>query len=80
MKKTICDACDAYFSVSGRLQSAISSSREHEGKYEASHPNLRKLDTGGKSTRKDDSNTNQYEKVVSFPRLLGSRIWNCIKR
>lgn len=72
--------CDAYCSVSGRLQSAISGSREHEDKYQASHPNLRKLDTGGRSTRMDGSNTNQYEKVVSFPRLLCSRIWNCIRR
>ncbi|XP_008283131.1 synaptosomal-associated protein 29 [Stegastes partitus] len=30
-----------------RLQSALSSSREHEDKYQASHPNLRRLDTGG---------------------------------
>ncbi|XP_068461371.1 synaptosomal-associated protein 29 [Clinocottus analis] len=30
-----------------RLQTAMSSSREHEDKYQASHPNLRKLDTGG---------------------------------
>lgn len=32
-----------------RLQTAMSSSKEHEDKYQASHPNLRKLDTGGKS-------------------------------
>ncbi|KAG7221411.1 hypothetical protein INR49_017287 [Caranx melampygus] len=30
-----------------RLQNAMSSSREHEDKYQASHPNLRKIDTGG---------------------------------
>uniref|UniRef100_A0A1A8MBP3 Synaptosomal-associated protein 29 n=1 Tax=Nothobranchius pienaari TaxID=704102 RepID=A0A1A8MBP3_9TELE len=29
------------------LQKAMSSSREHEDKYQASHPNLRKLETGG---------------------------------
>uniref|UniRef100_A0A665X3J3 Synaptosomal-associated protein 29 n=2 Tax=Echeneis naucrates TaxID=173247 RepID=A0A665X3J3_ECHNA len=32
---------------SERLQGALSSSREHEDKYQASHPNLRKLNTGG---------------------------------
>uniref|UniRef100_A0A8C5GKP1 Synaptosomal-associated protein 29 n=1 Tax=Gouania willdenowi TaxID=441366 RepID=A0A8C5GKP1_GOUWI len=32
-----------------RLQSAMSSSKSNEDKYQASHPNLRKLDTGGKS-------------------------------
>ncbi|XP_031161609.1 synaptosomal-associated protein 29 isoform X2 [Sander lucioperca] len=30
-----------------RLQNAMSSSREYEDKYQASHPNLRKLDTEG---------------------------------
>ncbi|KAM6931016.1 synaptosomal-associated protein 29 [Xenentodon cancila] len=37
---------DAY-QVNDGLQSAISSSRQYEDKYQASHPNLRKLDTGG---------------------------------
>lgn len=32
---------------SERLQSALSNSRGHEDKYQATHPNLRKLDTGG---------------------------------
>lgn len=32
-----------------RLQNALAESKEHEGKYEESHPNLRKLDTSGKS-------------------------------
>lgn len=35
------------YEASDRLQNALSSSREHEDKYQASHPNLRKLDTGG---------------------------------
>ncbi|TKS78345.1 Synaptosomal-associated protein 29 [Collichthys lucidus] len=35
------------YQASDKLQSAISSSREQEDKYQASHPNLRKLDTGG---------------------------------
>ncbi|XP_029960619.1 synaptosomal-associated protein 29 [Salarias fasciatus] len=35
------------YQASDRLQSAMSSSREHEDKYQASHPNLRKLDTEG---------------------------------
>ncbi|XP_028313146.1 synaptosomal-associated protein 29 [Gouania willdenowi] len=33
-----------------RLQSAMSSSKSNEDKYQASHPNLRKLDTGGFGT------------------------------
>lgn len=40
---------EQYLSESLRLQSALSSSRGNEDKYQASHPNLRKLDTGGKS-------------------------------
>ncbi|TMS03722.1 Synaptosomal-associated protein 29 [Larimichthys crocea] len=47
-----------------RLQSAISSSREQEDKYQASHPNLRKLDTGGfgagASLDNDSSRQNGY--------------------
>ncbi|XP_037634545.1 synaptosomal-associated protein 29 [Sebastes umbrosus] len=35
------------YEASDRLQNAMSSSREHEDKYQASHPNLRKLETGG---------------------------------
>ncbi|XP_059192325.1 synaptosomal-associated protein 29 [Centropristis striata] len=35
------------YQANDRLQSAMSSSREHEDKYQASHPNLRKLETGG---------------------------------
>ncbi|XP_072243670.1 synaptosomal-associated protein 29 [Leuresthes tenuis] len=35
------------YQANERLQSAMSGSREHEDKYLASHPNLRKLDTGG---------------------------------
>lgn len=30
-----------------RLQNAMSTSQEHEDKYQASHPNLRKLNTDG---------------------------------
>lgn len=55
---------DAHCSVSGRLQSAISSSREHEDKYQATHPNLRKLDTGGKKACMDSSNADVYGKLV----------------
>ncbi|XP_061586053.1 synaptosomal-associated protein 29 [Cololabis saira] len=33
--------------ASDTLQSALSSSRQYEDKYQASHPNLRKLETGG---------------------------------
>lgn len=40
-----------------RLQTALSSSRENEDKYQASHPNLRKLDTGGKCWNKNLSIT-----------------------
>ncbi|KAM9360917.1 synaptosomal-associated protein 29 [Symphorus nematophorus] len=35
------------YEASDKLQNALSSSRDHEDKYQASHPNLRKLDTGG---------------------------------
>ncbi|KAM3611070.1 uncharacterized protein V6R79_013043 [Siganus canaliculatus] len=44
-----------------RLQSALSNSREYEDKYQASHPNLRKLDTGGfgASASVDDSSSRQ---------------------
>ncbi|KAJ3604236.1 hypothetical protein NHX12_028977 [Muraenolepis orangiensis] len=35
------------YQASDKLQNALSSSREQEDKYQASHPNLRKLDTGG---------------------------------
>eukprot|EP00066_Takifugu_rubripes_P008709 XP_003975097.1 PREDICTED: synaptosomal-associated protein 29 [Takifugu rubripes] len=45
---------------SDALQGAISSSREHEDKYQASHPNLRKLDTGGFGTAsKEDGSSGQ---------------------
>ncbi|XP_070689746.1 synaptosomal-associated protein 29 [Pempheris klunzingeri] len=49
------------YQASDRLQSAISSSREHEDKYQASHPNLRKLDTGGfgAAASPDDSSSRQ---------------------
>ncbi|KAM9743406.1 synaptosomal-associated protein 29 [Menidia menidia] len=44
-----------------RLQSALSTSRENEDKYQASHPNLRKLDTGGfgATASMDDSSSRQ---------------------
>lgn len=35
------------YQASDSLQNALSNSRGHEDKYQASHPNLRKLDTGG---------------------------------
>ncbi|XP_007563575.1 synaptosomal-associated protein 29 [Poecilia formosa] len=35
------------YQANERLQTAMSGSRGHEDKYQASHPNLRKLDTGG---------------------------------
>lgn len=49
------------YEASDRLQSALSSSRGHEDKYQASHPNLRKLDTGGfgASASVDDSSSTQ---------------------
>lgn len=50
------------YQASDRLQNALSSSREHEDKYQASHPNLRKLETGGfgASASIDDSSQNGY--------------------
>ncbi|GAA6226428.1 synaptosomal-associated protein 29 [Lates japonicus] len=49
------------YQASDKLQNALSSSREHEDKYQASHPNLRKLDTGGfgASASIDDSSSRQ---------------------
>ncbi|KAI3372679.1 hypothetical protein L3Q82_023145 [Scortum barcoo] len=49
------------YQASERLQTALSSSREHEDKYQASHPNLRKLDTGGfgASASIDESSSGQ---------------------
>ncbi|XP_070760631.1 synaptosomal-associated protein 29 [Enoplosus armatus] len=49
------------YQASDRLQNAMSHSREHEDKYQASHPNLRKLDTGGfgASASIDDSSSRQ---------------------
>uniref|UniRef100_A0A3P9I576 Synaptosomal-associated protein 29 n=1 Tax=Oryzias latipes TaxID=8090 RepID=A0A3P9I576_ORYLA len=35
------------YQANERLQSALSNSREYEDKYQASHPNLRKLETSG---------------------------------
>ncbi|CAL8345582.1 unnamed protein product [Lota lota] len=35
------------YQASDKLQSALSSSRGHEDKYQASHPNLRNVDIGG---------------------------------
>uniref|UniRef100_A0A3Q3EVX3 Synaptosomal-associated protein 29 n=2 Tax=Kryptolebias marmoratus TaxID=37003 RepID=A0A3Q3EVX3_KRYMA len=49
------------YQASERLHSALSSSREHEDKYQASHPNLRKLETGGfgAAASMDDSSAGQ---------------------
>ncbi|XP_054629397.1 synaptosomal-associated protein 29 [Dunckerocampus dactyliophorus] len=35
------------YEANDRLESALATSREQEDKYQASHPNLRKLETGG---------------------------------
>lgn len=35
------------YDANDRLQSALANSREHEDKYQSSHPNLRKMETGG---------------------------------
>ncbi|XP_034396835.1 synaptosomal-associated protein 29 [Cyclopterus lumpus] len=43
------------YQANDRLQTAMSSSRGHEDKYQASHPNLRKLDTGGFGASDDGS-------------------------
>ncbi|XP_076586293.1 synaptosomal-associated protein 29 [Chaetodon auriga] len=50
----------AYQATEG-LQSALSNSRQYEDKYQASHPNLRKLDTGGfgGAASLDDSSSRQ---------------------
>ncbi|XP_041760385.1 synaptosomal-associated protein 29 [Coregonus clupeaformis] len=49
------------YQASSKLQNAMSHSKEHEDKYQASHPNLRKLDTEGfgASASVDDSSSNQ---------------------
>ncbi|KAM8760375.1 synaptosomal-associated protein 29 [Acanthopagrus schlegelii] len=49
------------YEASDRLQNALSNSRGYEDRYQASHPNLRKLDTGGfgASASLDDSSSSQ---------------------
>ncbi|XP_064779597.1 synaptosomal-associated protein 29 isoform X1 [Oncorhynchus masou masou] len=48
------------YQASSKLQNAMSHSKEHEGKYQASHPNLRKLDSGGfDAFASDDSSSGQ---------------------
>ncbi|KAM3868471.1 synaptosomal-associated protein 29 [Diretmus argenteus] len=49
------------YQASDKLQNAMSMSKEHEDKYQASHPNLRKLDTGGfgASASIDDNSSKQ---------------------
>nr|XP_046243943.1 synaptosomal-associated protein 29 [Scatophagus argus] len=49
------------YQASDKLENALSSSRAHEDKYQASHPNLRKLDTGGfgAAASLDDSSSRQ---------------------
>lgn len=48
------------YQASDRLQDALSNSRGYEDKYQASHPNLRKLETGGfGATSVDDSSYGQ---------------------
>ncbi|XP_075889391.1 synaptosomal-associated protein 29 [Nelusetta ayraudi] len=49
---------EAYL-ASDKLQSAMSSSREQEDKYQASHPNLRKLDTGAFGAASMDDNSSR---------------------
>lgn len=43
------------YQASDSLQNALSNSRGYEDKYQASHPNLRKLDTGAFGAAADDS-------------------------
>ncbi|MCI4380997.1 hypothetical protein PGIGA_G00246360 [Pangasianodon gigas] len=51
------------YEANNRLQNALAESKEHEGKYEASHPNLRKLDTSGFGASFDnESSQNGYSK------------------
>ncbi|KAM7415896.1 hypothetical protein PAMA_018117 [Pampus argenteus] len=49
------------YEASDGLQKALSNSRENEDKYQASHPNLRKLETGGfgACASVDDSSSRQ---------------------
>ncbi|XP_041856035.1 synaptosomal-associated protein 29 [Melanotaenia boesemani] len=49
------------YQANERLQSAMSNSRDYEDKYQASHPNLRKLDTAGfgATASMDDSSPRQ---------------------
>lgn len=49
------------YQASDKLQNALSSSKQYEDKYQASHPNLRHLDTGGfgASASVDDSSSSQ---------------------
>ncbi|KAF3695573.1 Synaptosomal-associated protein 29 [Channa argus] len=49
------------YQANEKLQNAVSGSREHEDKYQASHPNLRRLETAGfgASASIDDSSSRQ---------------------
>lgn len=49
------------YQASEKLQNALSGSRQHEDKYQASHPNLRRLETGGfgAAASVDDSSSRQ---------------------
>ncbi|KAK9523034.1 hypothetical protein VZT92_019464 [Zoarces viviparus] len=51
------------YQANNRLQTALSGSRGHEDEYQASHPNLRKLETGGfgASTSRDDDSAGKNE-------------------
>uniref|UniRef100_A0AAY4CSA8 Synaptosomal-associated protein 29 n=1 Tax=Denticeps clupeoides TaxID=299321 RepID=A0AAY4CSA8_9TELE len=46
------------YQANSRLQNALADSKDHEDKYQASHPNLRKLDTSGDTA----PNQNGYSK------------------
>ncbi|XP_026877948.2 synaptosomal-associated protein 29 [Electrophorus electricus] len=53
------------YQANSRLQNVLEESKEHAGKYEASHPNLRKLDTSGfgvSASFGNDSDQNGYPK------------------
>ncbi|KAK3540140.1 hypothetical protein QTP70_026877 [Hemibagrus guttatus] len=52
------------YEASTRIQNVLAESKEHVGKYEASHPNLRKLDTSGwfGASCDDESSQNGYSK------------------
>uniref|UniRef100_A0AAY4CTK3 Synaptosomal-associated protein 29 n=1 Tax=Denticeps clupeoides TaxID=299321 RepID=A0AAY4CTK3_9TELE len=58
------------YQANSRLQNALADSKDHEDKYQASHPNLRKLDTSGFGTSASVESTAPNQNGYSKNRQL----------